>query len=316
MRVAFLDDFHNAYEKTDGVAQLRQHADVCIFTEEIGVPSELGGFDAIVATRERTVFDREMLESLPDLKLLCQTGNHAYHIDMLAAEQLGIKVGKASGGFCGAAGELAIALMMSSMRRIPHCDAALKAGEWPTPMTPVLRGKTLGIVGLGNIGKFVAGICKAFGMEVVAWGGRLSDTAAAEVGVRRVDLDELVAISDVISVHATLSPATRSLIDARHFALMKPTAHIINTARGPIINEAAMIDALREKKIAGAGLDVFDTEPLPTDHPLRKLDNVVLTPHLGWPTDEMYAQFADASLEILLAYKSGAEFPEFSSTHS
>ncbi|MGX1099389.1 D-2-hydroxyacid dehydrogenase family protein [Amorphus sp. MBR-141] len=311
MRVAFLDDFHDAYGQTDGVARLRQHAEVEIFTDHIADPAALNRFDALVATRERTRFTAEFLSALSNVRVIAQTGNHAYHVDLDAAERLNIVIGKATGGFCTSAGELTFALMMAVMRQIPTCDQAVKKGAWPTPMTYVLRGKTLGIVGLGNIGKYVARIAEAFGMKVLAWGPRLTPEAAAAGGAEYRDLDDLMGASDIVTIHATMGSRTLGLIDARQFSLMKPTAYLVNTSRGPIVDEAAMVAALSAGRIAGAGLDVFDQEPLPANHPLTRLSNVVLTPHLGWPTDEMYGQFADAAADILLDFKDGKTVPHF-----
>jgi phosphoglycerate dehydrogenase-like enzyme len=315
MRVAILDDFHRAYEATSGVRRLRDCAEVRIFTAPFDDPSVLRGFDAFVANRERTRFTRELLQQLPDLRIIAQTGNHAYHIDLAAAEELKIIIAKAAGGFCRSAAELAIGLMISVMRQIPSVDAEIKRGRWPTPMTRVLRGKTLGIVGLGHVGRHVAKIAAAFEMNVLAWGRRLTPEAAKLAGAEQLDLDDLLRSSDVVSIHATLSAETRGLIDARRLTLMKPTAYLINTARGPTVDETALCAALSSGQIAGAGLDVFDQEPLPAGHPLTKMSNVVLTSHLGWPTDEMYSQFADAAADILLAYVAGKEVPRFVRGH-
>jgi phosphoglycerate dehydrogenase-like enzyme len=205
--------------------------------------------------------------------------------------------------------------MIAVMRQISFVDREVKNGRWPTPMTHVLRGKTLGIVGLGHVGRHVAKIATAFEMKVLAWGRRLSSEAAAQAGAEYRDLDDLLRSSDVVSIHATLSEETRGLIDAKRFALMKKTSFVINTARGPIIDETALCAALSSGQIAGAGLDVFDKEPLPPDHPLSKMSNVVLTSHLGWPTDEMYSQFADAAADILLAYIDGKDVPRFVAAH-
>jgi phosphoglycerate dehydrogenase-like enzyme len=311
MRVAILDDIHNAYEPTDGVRRLRERAEVRIFTEPFGDPAALRGFDALVANRERTRFTRELLGALPDLRILAQTGNHAYHVDFAAAREQGIVVAKATGGYSTGAAELAIGLMIAVMRRIPASDAAVKRGEWRTPLTPVLHGKTLGIIGLGHVGGHVARVARSLEMRVLAWGPRLTDERAAAVGAERRELDDLLRESDVVSVHATLSDESRGLLDARRLGLMKPTAVLINTARGPIVHEGALIAALRTRRIAGAGLDVFDAEPLPPGHPLTRLDNVVLTPHLGWPTDEAYARFADAAADVLIAHLEGREVPQF-----
>jgi phosphoglycerate dehydrogenase-like enzyme len=302
MRVAILDDIHQAYEGTAGVARLRARAEVRIFTGPFGGPSALAGFEALVANRERTRFTRALLEQLPDLRIVAQTGNHAYHVDLEAAEARGIVFARATGGFSYGAAELAIGLAMALMRGIPAADAQVKRGAWRTPMTRVLHGKTLGIVGLGHVGRHVATLAGAFGMKVLTW-SRGGDASA---------LDELMRASDVVSVHATLSAQSRGLIDARRIALMKPSAYLVNTARGAIVDENALVAALAQRRIAGAGLDVFEEEPLPAGHPLTRLDNVVLTPHLGWPTDEAYAGFADAAADVLLAYLDGEPLARFS----
>jgi phosphoglycerate dehydrogenase-like enzyme len=315
MRVAILDDIHEAYEGSAGVRRLRERAEVRVFTAAFGDPAALRGYDAIVANRERTRFTRALLEQLTDLRIIAQTGNHAYHIDFAAAAERGIIVGKASGGFSYGAAELALGLAIAVMRRIPSADSAMKRGEWPRPMTSVLHAKTLGIVGLGNIGKHVAKVATAFGMRVVAWSPRLTVEAARAVGAELLELDELLREADVVSIHLTLAPESRGLIDARRLGLMKRTAYLVNTARGPIVDEAALVAALRERRIAGAGLDVFDVEPLPSGHELAKLPNVVFTPHLGWPTDEAYANFANAAADVLLAYLDGRDVPHFVADH-
>ena len=224
-------------------------------------------------------------------------------------------IAKATGGFCGAAGELAFGLMMAIMRQIPASDRAMREGEWPMPMTRVLRGKTLGIVGLGNIGKYVARIANAFGMRVVAWGSRLTPEAARAENCEYRSLEELMAESDVVSIHATLSPQTTGMISRELLGRMKPGAYIVNTARGAIIDQAALVDVLRAGRIAGAALDVFESEPLAPDHPLRSLPNTVLTPHLGWPTDEMYAQFATAAADAIIDFMDGKDVPQFLPGH-
>jgi phosphoglycerate dehydrogenase-like enzyme len=271
----------------------------------------LKGFEAVIANRERTLFTAEFMAQLPELRIIAQTGNHAYHIDLEAAERLGIVVAKATGGFCTSAGEFTFGLMMALMREIPWVDSAVKRGEWPTPMTRVLRGKTLGIVGLGNIGRYVAQVAQVFGMNVVAWGPRVTPEDAEAVGAKALELDNLMRESDIVSIHATLAPESRGLIDARRLGLMKPSAYIVNTARGPIIDEVALVCALAEGRIRGAALDVFDQEPLPQGHALTTLKNVILTSHIGWPTDEMYAQFADAAANALLDWKKGIDVPRF-----
>jgi len=318
MRVAILDDIHDAYEQTGGVARLRDRIGVTnlqIFTGPFGRADALAGFDALIANRERTRFSRDLLGQLPDLKIIAQTGNHAYHIDLAAAEQKGIVVAKASGGFCTGAGELAIGLAIALMRQIPTADAAVKSGQWPTPVGRELHGKTMGIVGLGHVGRHVAALAKAIGMRVISWSRRPDPNAAALLGIEALELDELLGSADVVSVHATHAPETRDLLDARRLRLMRQTAYLINTARGPIVNETALIQALLEGWIAGAALDVFEREPLPAGHPLTRRSNVILTPHLGWPTDKMYEQFSQAAADVLFAHLDRREVPRFVHEH-
>jgi phosphoglycerate dehydrogenase-like enzyme len=311
MRIAILDDIHEAWAGTDGVRRLRERTEVTIFTKPFGNPEALRGFDALIANRERTKLTRELFAQLPDLKVIAQTGNHAAHLDFKAAADFGVVIAQASGGYSIGAAELAVGLAQAVMRKIPACDAALRRGEWPTPLTPILHGKTLGLVGLGRVGQHVARIGQAFGMRVLAWSPRLTDAAAAAGGAQRRDLDDLLASSDVVSIHVSLADSSRNLIDARRLALMKRSAYLVNTARGPIVNEAALVDALAQRRIAGAGLDVFDREPLPAGHALTKLDNVVLAPHIGWPTDDGYERFASAAADVLIAYLDGRDFPRF-----
>ncbi len=315
MRVAVLDDIHEAYEGTAAIGRLRQRAEVKIFTRSFGDPAALRGFDALVPNRERTRFSRELLEQLPDLRIIAQTGNHAYHIDLAAAQERGIVVAKASGGFSTGAAELAIGLAIAVMRHIPVTDAAVRVGRWPTPLGRELHGKTMGIVGLGHVGRHVAKIAKAFDMRVLSWSRRPDAGTAAALGVEPVELDDLLRASDLVSVHATLAPETRGLIDARRLRLMQPTAYLINTARGAIVDEAALVAALSNGWIAGAGLDVFEQEPLPAGHPFTALRNVVLTPHLGWPTDQKYEQFAQAAADVLIAHMDGRQVPRFVLEH-
>ena len=315
MKIAFLDDFHAAYEGTDGVRRLREIGEVTIFTDPLPGPEALRGYQALVATRERTKLTADYLAALPDARIIAQTGNHAYHIDLAAAQARGLVIAKATGGFCGAAGELAFGLMMAIMRQIPATDHAMRDGQWPLPMTYVLRGKTLGIVGLGNIGKYVARIANAFGMRVIAWGSRLTPEKAQAEDCEYRSLEDLMSEADVVSIHATLSPQTTGLISRELLGRMKPTAYIVNTARGAIIDQAALVDVLRAGGIAGAALDVFESEPLAADHPLRSLANTVLTPHLGWPTDEMYAQFATAAADAIIDFMDGKDVPQFLPDH-
>jgi phosphoglycerate dehydrogenase-like enzyme len=311
VRIAILDDIHRAWETTEGVKRLRERADVTIFTEAVSNASELAEFDALIANRERTRFDRALLGSLGNVKIIVQTGNHAAHVDFDAAGEIGIVVAQASGGYSIGAAELAIGLAIAVMRRIPSLDAAVKRGEWTVPSTPVLSGKTFGVVGLGRVGGHAANIARAFGMRVLAWSPRLVAEEAEASGAEYRPLDALLAESDIVSIHASLSAESRGLIDARRLALMRSSAYLINTARGPIVDEEALIDALRDGRIAGAGLDVFDQEPLTAGHALTTLPNVVLTPHIGWPTDSGYARFAESAADVLIAHLDGGDIPIF-----
>ena len=309
-RVAILDDLHHAWEQTDGVRRMRERAEVTVFTRKV-TPAELQGFDILVANRERTTFTRELFQQLPAVKAIVQTGNHANHLDFAAAAEANVVVAQASAGYSIGAAELVFGLAQAVMRQIPANDAAVRRGEWPVPSTPVLHGKTLGIVGLGRVGQHVAGIARGFGMRVLAWSRSLTPDGAAAAGAERRELDDLLRESDVVTLHASLSSTSRGLIDARRLGLMKPTAFLVNTARGPLVDEAALVTALRERTIAGAGLDVFDAEPLSKDHPLLALPNVVLTPHIGWPTDDGYQRFAAVAADVLIDYLDGKDVPHF-----
>ncbi len=311
LRVAILDDFHDAYGALPQIDLLRERADVTIFTTPFGDPAALGGYEAVIATRERTKFTRELFERLPDLKILVQTGGHAYHIDLDAARERGVVVAKAPGASAEATPELTIGLMIAVMRQISRGDAGIRRGEWISPLGRVMTGKTLGILGLSRVGSRVARLARAFDMRVLAWGRSLTKEEALRFGAERRDFDALLAESDVVSVHVALTPSSRGMLDAQKLALMKPTAYLVNTSRGPVIDEGALVDALTSGRLAGAALDVFDREPLPADHPLTTLPNVVLTPHLGWPTDATYAGFAEDAVEALFAYMDGRPVSTF-----
>jgi phosphoglycerate dehydrogenase-like enzyme len=307
MKVTVLDDYQHAMEGTPAIERLRQTADVQVLFEKLpddeAVVRALQGSRAIIPVRERTRFAAALLQSLPDLEFISQTGNHAYHIDMEAATRAGIVVALAPGG--NSTTELAFGLMLAVMRRIPQSDQAMRAGEWPLVLGYVLRGKTLGILGLGKIGVEVAAIARAFGMKVVAWGPTLTQERASKSGATYMRLDDLLKTADVVSVHLKLSEESKNLLDESRLRMMKPTAYLINTARGAIVDEQALIKLLNHKDIAGAALDVFVEEPLPPDHPLLALDNVVLTPHLGWPTDSGFAGFAENAVTNILDYMEG-----------
>jgi phosphoglycerate dehydrogenase-like enzyme len=267
--------------------------------DEDALAARLRDYDVVIGMRERTPMRRSLLERLPNLKLLITTGMTNASFDFQAATELGIVCSGTAAGGGPSTAELAWGLILALARDIPREDAAVRAGGWQLGLGASLSGKTLGIVGLGRLGSVTARVGLAFGMRVIAWSQNLTPERAAQVGVSYATKDELLAESDFISVHYTLSERSRGLIGARELGLMKPTAYLINTSRGPIVDEAALIRALESHAIAGAGLDVFDVEPLPLDHPLRRMENTVITPHLGYVTREGYTgMFANAVEDV------------------
>ena len=307
-RVAILDDYQNVARRMADWASLLAGTEVVVFSDHLSDPDavakRLEDFDAVVAMRERTPFPRALLERLPRLKLLVTTGMRNASIDVAAAVDRKITV-------CGTAGlpyptaELAWALILALFRRIPAEDRGTREGRWQVSCGLGLNGKTLGVVGLGGLGSRVAKIGLAFEMQVIAWSQNLTAARAAEIGATLVTKDELLARSDVVSIHLVLGDRSRKLFGARELAMMKPSAYLINTSRGPIVDEAALVHALRRGTIAGAGLDVYDEEPLPLDHPLRNLPNTVITPHLGYVTEEGYKIFYGQALEDVKAWLAG-----------
>jgi phosphoglycerate dehydrogenase-like enzyme len=307
VKVTVLDDYQRAFASTDAIKRLREKAEVQILTEKLSsdaaVAEALHGSQAIIPVRERTKLTASLLERLPGLEYISQTGNHVYHVDMEAATRRGIVVSLAPGG--NSTTELAFGLMLAIMRRIPQSDAAMRRGDWSLVLGHVLKGKTLGILGLGKIGTEVATIARAFGMQVIAWGPTLTDERAAKSGARFMALEEVLKTADVVSIHLALSDQSKNLLDQARLRLMKKSAYLVNTARGAIVDEAALVKILKAKALAGAALDVFVDEPLPKDHPLLELDNVVLTPHLGWPTDSGFEGFANHAVDNILDYMEG-----------
>jgi phosphoglycerate dehydrogenase-like enzyme len=307
-RVAILDDYQNVAMGLADWKSLPAGTEVVAFRDHLHAPDavakRLADFDVVVAMRERTAFPRVLLEKLPKLRLLVTTGMRNASIDVAAAGERGITV-------CGTSGlpyptaELTWGLILDLFRRITVEDQATRQGRWQTTLGLGLNGKTLGVIGLGSLGSRVAKFGLAFEMQVLAWSQNLTAARAAEVGVTLVGKDELLARSDVVTIHLVLSDRTRGLIGARELGLMKRTAYLVNTSRGPIVDEAALIRALREDAIAGAGLDVFEPEPLATDHPFLKLPNTVITPHLGYVTEETYRVFFAHALEDVQAFLRG-----------
>jgi phosphoglycerate dehydrogenase-like enzyme len=312
-RVAILDDWGGMirplapWTRLDGRAAVDAYQDT--LSDESALARRLAPYDVIVPVRERTRITAGLIARLPALRLIALAGRWTGQVDLPAAAARGVVVTETEGSAVNAF-EHTIALMMALVRRVPQEDRAMRAGRWQTPPLGVdMAGKTLGIVGLGKIGGKMAAFGRLLGMRVLATGYTLTDERASAAGASRVDLDTLLRDSDVVSLHLRLSDRSRGLIGARQLALMKPTAFLVNTARGPIVDEAALLDVLRGRRIAGAALDVFDAEPLPAGHPLLALDNVVLTPHLGFVTAEGYAVFFGQAVESILAFLDGKSPP-------
>lgn len=308
MKIAILDDYQQVALKLADWNSISADTQVTAFRDHLSeieaVKKRLEAFDVIVAMRERTAFPRGLLERLPKLQLLVTTGMRNASIDMNAATNLGIPVcGTRSGGPSTA--ELAWGLILSLLRYIPQEFDSVKRGGWQTTVGTELRGKTLGLLGLGNLGSHVAVVGKAFGMDVIAWSQNLTAERATQFGATLVTKGELFSRSDIISIHLVLSDRTRGIVGARELGLMKPTAYLVNTSRGPIVDEKALLKTLQEHKIAGAGIDVFDLEPLSPGYPFTKLDNVVLTPHLGYVTQEGYKVMFPDAVEDIKTYLAG-----------
>ena len=301
-RVAILDDFQNVALHMADWSQVAARAEITVFTDHVDDPDELvarlAPFDVVMVMRERTPLTRAVIQRLPRLKMIASTGPFNAAVDTDAAHQRGIHVSTTSGTVASTV-ELTWALILAAARNLPTEIASVRRGGWQTSVGRELAGRTLGVLGLGRIGTRVAAVGQAFGMTVIAWSENLTDETAAAAGASRVGRDELFTHADVLSVHLKLSERSAGLVGARELALMKPTAILVNTSRGPIVDEPALIEALRTRAIAGAGLDVFDTEPLPADHPLRTLDNVVATGHIGYVADRPYRIFyRDAAAAI------------------
>ncbi|MGY1601641.1 D-2-hydroxyacid dehydrogenase family protein [Geodermatophilus sp. SYSU D00815] len=307
-RIAVLDDYQYVAATYADWSRLPEPVEVVEFADHVDdlktLVRRLQPFDVIVAMRERTPFPRGLLQRLPNLELLVTTGARNPSIDVAAANEHGVTV-CGTGAHPPGTAELTWALVLAVARHVPQEDASVRAGGWQQTIGLDLAGGTLGVVGLGRLGERVARIGQAFDMDVVAWSQNLTDERAAEVGVRRVGKEELLGTADVVTIHLQLSDRTRGLIGRSELSLMKPTAILVNTSRGPIVDEHALVEALRGGAIHGAGLDVFDTEPLPRHHPLRELRRVVLTPHLGYVTEKTYEVFYREAVEDVAAWLRG-----------
>jgi phosphoglycerate dehydrogenase-like enzyme len=306
-KIAVLDDYQGASDEFGSWSALSD-CTVDAFRDHVvgqDLVDRLADFDVVVAMRERTALDRATIERLPNLKLIVTTGMGNAAIDIAAAADRGVLV-CGTGGIVSNTVELTWGLILALLRHIPAEDANVRAGGWQQTVGGDLQGRTLGLLGLGRTGTAMARVAAAFDMNVVAWSQNLTAEAAAERGATYVTKDDLFSSADVLSVHLTLSDRTRALVGAAELALMRPTAVLINTSRGPIVDEAALIEALTTDRLAGAALDVFDVEPLPLDHPLSRLRNVVLTPHIGYVTERCYRIFYDEIVDDIAAWLKGA----------
>jgi phosphoglycerate dehydrogenase-like enzyme len=307
--IAILDDYQDAALRMADWSGLQKTNRIVAFKERLPdvetAARALADFDVIGIMRERTPFQRELFAKLPKLRLLVTTGKRNASIDLDAAKAHNVTVCN-TGGSGRATAELAIGLMIALARHLREEFRTMRpGGGWQTTLGFDLEGRTLGLLGLGNLGAKVAKIGAAIGMKTIAWSQNLTPERAREQGAERVEKDELLRRADVISVNLVLSERTRGLVGARELALMKPTALLINTSRGPIVDEAALLAALREKRIAGFGGDTFDVEPLPANHPLRAEPRALLTPHLGYVTEETYRQFYGGMVQVIEAWLAG-----------
>jgi phosphoglycerate dehydrogenase-like enzyme len=294
MKIAILDDYQNVGLKMTDWSALSGRAEIAVFNDHVADPSALVErllpFEVVCVMRERTPLPREVLERLPRLKLIASTGSRNPSIDMKAAKELGITV-NATGYRSSPTIELTWALLLASVRGIVQENNSIRDGGWQKSVGQDLEGTTLGVVGLGSIGGQVARIGLAFGMKIIAWSQNMTPEIAEAAGARLVSKDELFRQADIVTIHLILSGRTRGIVGATELGLMKPTSRLINTSRGPIVDEASLIRALRSHAIAGAAIDVFDQEPLPLEHPFRSMDNVLTTPHVGYVTEGLYRMF-------------------------
>ncbi len=308
-RCAIIDDYQDCALGMADWASLGPDVEVTVFNDHLAdedeVARRLAGFEIVCIMRERTPFPRSLFEKLPDLELLLTSGMRNFSIDLAAAGDHGVVVcGTSSVGYLTA--ELTWGLILGLARNIPLEDRSTRLGAWQRTVGTGMWGKTLAVLGLGRLGGQVATVGKAFGMEVIAWSQNLTDERCAEIGATRVAKDELFARADVLTIHLILSERTRGLVGAGDLARLKPSAYFINTSRGPIVDEAALIEVLEGGRIAGAALDVFDTEPLPLDHPFRRIENTVITPHLGYVGVESYRGFYGGMVDDIHAWLGAA----------
>nr|WP_294873150.1 D-2-hydroxyacid dehydrogenase family protein [uncultured Pedobacter sp.] len=301
-QIAILDDYQNVAFSFGNWTNVHKNASITVFNHHMASQEEvirtLQPFQVICVMRERTPLSREILSGLPNLKLIVSTGRRNASIDTKAAEELGIAI-SITGYHASGAPEITWALLLAMARNVVAESTSLREGNWQREVGVDLKGKTIGIIGLGNIGSTIARYAKAFEMDVIAWSENLTLEKANEHGARLVSKEELFKTADFVTLHLVLSSRSRNIVTSYELNLMKPTAYLINTSRGPLVNEADLINVLENNKIAGAALDVYDTEPLPVEHAFRKLDNVLATPHIGYVTKDTYKIFYEDTISRL-----------------
>ena len=294
VKIAVLDDYQQVAFKFADWSAIKAKAEIKVFTDHIAdektVVERLLPFNVVCVMRERTPLNRNILSQLPNLKLIVTTGMRNASIDIKAVEEFGITL-KYTGYLESGAPEMTWALIMGIARHIPQESNNFKSGGWQTTIGGDFKGKTMGILGMGRVGSKIAAYAKAFDMNIIAWSPNLTAEKAAESGAQLVSKEELFKQADFVTIHMVLSDRSRGIVGKEDLSLMKPTAYFINTSRGPLVNEAALIETLQQHKIAGAAIDVFNTEPLPADHPFRKMDNLLATSHVGYVTENTYKLF-------------------------
>lgn len=295
MKIVILDDWNKVYANHSQLERLNAFGEVVLYHDKAQSEEELINrlidADIVIPIRERSKFSKKVIEALPHLKLIAQTGTGIAHIDTEAAKQRNLPIAVTPGGSSDSVAELTFALMLSCLRSIPYAQERMRHGEWPPIIGGEIKNKKLGIIGLGKIGIEVAQRAKAFKMEVNAWGPTLTPNRAAKQGVNYVSLQELLATSDIVSIHVRLVPDTTNLLTKKHFKMMQKSSILINTARGKVVNEADLIWALENNEIGGAGLDVFEKEPIDRTNPLLRMEKVVVSPHVGWTSQEVFDRF-------------------------
>ncbi|HEV2673500.1 MAG TPA: D-2-hydroxyacid dehydrogenase family protein [Aliidongia sp.] len=308
LELAILDDYQRVALSLADWDRLRDRVRITVFDQALGADAaaRLAPFDIVCMMRERTPFPRALFEALPKLKFMTLTGARSPSLDLDAASEHGVVVSHTGYGSQQSTAELAWSLILASARHLPTETAGMRAGGWQTTVGRVVDRKVLGLLGLGKLGSRMAAIGRAFGMEVQAWSQNLTAEKAEAAGARLVDKETLFRTSDWISIHLVLSDRSRALVAAPELALMKPDAWIVNTSRGPIIDEAALLATLDAGTIGGAALDVYAQEPLPADHPLRRAPRTILTPHLGFVTEDAYQVFYRDTVEDVAAWLDGA----------